>query len=149
MTTEETKKETAQETTKEIPKEPGQFLALLEKVEKEQRGLAETHLGHVQHLAATERTFEARFKQVEHEIKVLDVKLSGKIRTLDAKVGKLDAKIDALDKKLDAKVGALAIGIERIAAHLGLGTVIPAGPPAESDDHAAPNASSSATAARS
>ena len=103
MTTEETAQETIKETTQEIPKEPGQFLALLEEVKKQQCGLSETHLGHVEHLAATERRFEARFKQVEHEIMELDVKLSG-------------------------KVGALAIGIERIAVHLGLGQVIPPGP---------------------
>ena len=33
-----------------------------------------------------------------------------------------------LDVKLTAKAGALAIGIERISAHLGLGTGIPPGP---------------------
>lgn len=95
MTTEETTKETAQETPREIPKEPRQFLALLEEVEEKQHVLSETHLGHVEHLAATERAFEARFEQVEDRIMKLDVKLSGK-------VGELAGKIDELDKKLDA-----------------------------------------------
>jgi len=133
-------------TAEVIVQEPVQFQALLEVVQKEQNMLAEAHRGHVERLDELERRFEARFDQVERRIMEVDVKLDTKIRALDTRVRALEtkvdaldtrvraldtrlraleAKVDALDTKLDAKFGALAIGIERIAAFLGLGSVIP------------------------
>ena len=77
---------------------------LLEDVQREIRLLAEAHAGHTVHAARTEAKFEQRFKDVEHQLMALDVKVNG--------------KIDALDTKLSTELA-------RIARHLGIGGAPP------------------------
>ena len=90
--------------------------ALLENFKKEMRLLGEAHAGHTEHLARTEAELKQRFKDVEHQIMVLDVKVHMRIGALDKKtdalgktvgalgktVGALGKKTDTLDKKTNA-----------------------------------------------